>query len=508
MKQIYQNAEEVIVWLGLQSDDSDGAMDFIHFLSGMHVAQSGYARLRRILLDKSYREKWIAFRNFFLRRWWTRIWTVQEFVVQSKVCFWCGLRQLNREGISCALLVADTCGAPEFKDTVAFHHAWNRRRAWVLHGCAHGWEHYQFELSLVAMAAYFCSNDATDDRDRLYGLYGLCTISNGIEIDYALSVDEVYLRFAQSFVAGHNSLDILSFASLFAATPTSSLPSWVPDWRARVQPLVVPLMVSQSANMHVGNLRPPGYFSYSTDCLRYSAAGSRAGVYKFEGRILLVHGRVIDAIDGLAGNRHFQLVQSSEQHSRHSESAGSSPADILMSICRSLTLDRQDRYLQFAMPTEDFYNDFTRLCKRLVAEDTKLNVQKAFRDWFHLTSQLLIHGTSLLNLLLELDDGGWRSDPNQEEYVQDTFYGRFFDVVQRMSLRLMTSRRGRIGMVAENAMKGDLVCLLYGCSVPIILRKHQHKNEFTVVGECFLDGCMNGEALDQGNAFDEIFRIV
>ncbi len=63
-----------------------------------------------------------------------------------------------------------------------------------------------------------------------------------------------------------------------------------------------------------------------------------------------------------------------------------------------------------------------------------------------------------------------------------------------MSLRLMTSRNGRVGMVPEKAIKGDLVCILFGCSVPVLLRRTEHEEQFTVVGECFLDQCMAGQS--------------
>jgi hypothetical protein len=40
---------------------------------------------------------------------------------------------------------------------------------------------------------------------------------------------------------------------------------------------------------------------------------------------------------------------------------------------------------------------------------------------------------------------------------------------------LVKTKTGRLGLVASNVREGDLVCILYGCSVPVILRQHGPK---------------------------------
>lgn len=509
MKHIYQKAHQVVVWLGPESDDSDLALEFIHFLDDLNATAITTDRLRSLLLQGQYRAKWVALRNFFSRTWWTRIWTIQEFIISSNVTFWCGPRHLTREEIFAALAMADRCSAPDFKGTIAFHNAFHRRRAWLLYESLRASD-MQLHLSLLSLTAYFCSNEATDDRDRIYGLFGLSTENHGLDIDYSWHVDEVYLRFAQSFIAEHKSLDILSFASLFVPVQASSLPSWVPDWRTRIQPFVVPLMVSQSSTEFVGNLRPPRLLGQSTGSLHYSASGSRVANFSFQGSMLLVRGCVIDAVDGLAANRDSELVQSSEHYSPASETDHPSTAT-LTSICRSLTVNRGDRYLTSVMDSETFYRDFVHLCLLLTTEDANL-VHEAFRRWYRSTRDLVFHGSRLDDILRNARDSQsamlMELAPNQDEYIQDSFFGRFFDIVERWSLRTMTSRNGRIGMAAAKAVKGDLICLVFGCSVPLILRRKKDKPEFTIIGECYLDGCMNGQATEQYDAPEETFHIV
>jgi hypothetical protein len=40
---------------------------------------------------------------------------------------------------------------------------------------------------------------------------------------------------------------------------------------------------------------------------------------------------------------------------------------------------------------------------------------------------------------------------------------------------------------------GDLICILFGCSVPVILRKHKD-GFYEFVGESYIYGKMDGEA--------------
>jgi hypothetical protein len=107
--------------------------------------------------------------------------------------------------------------------------------------------------------------------------------------------------------------------------------------------------------------------------------------------------------------------------------------------------------------------------------------------------------------------------PVQDEWINNSFFGRFFDTVVRMGLRLMSSRDGRIGMVPAKAKKGDFICVLYGCSVPVLLRHAgagagagagaARCDSFSFVGECFVDGCMDGSVLEQQSIKEMTFSI-
>lgn len=69
--------------------------------------------------------------------------------------------------------------------------------------------------------------------------------------------------------------------------------------------------------------------------------------------------------------------------------------------------------------------------------------------------------------------------------------------------RLFVSSRGYIGWGPEAMIPGDVITVLNGCSMPFVLRavpQHLSRTGFssgyTVVGECYAHGLMNGEALE------------
>lgn len=103
------------------------------------------------------------------------------------------------------------------------------------------------------------------------------------------------------------------------------------------------------------------------------------------------------------------------------------------------------------------------------------------------------------------------------------FLRRVLSVVWKRSL-ILTSREEFLGLAPFKAREGDLVCILYGCSVPLVLRKiERHKmnggapspwkrvkpgealpprtdssksdHYYELIGECYIHGMMDGEAI-------------
>ncbi|KAI0546427.1 heterokaryon incompatibility protein-domain-containing protein [Xylaria curta] len=530
MRNMYLKADQTIVWLGKESSDSNLAIDFIEMLD--HTMQQGHTpeELRSKLQIDEHSHYWTALTNFFARRWWSRVWTIQEFVMPSTLTFWCGTREASRVAVSRSISAADLCTSVGIKATLAFRYGLNRKRVWNLYEESAKREALggaPLGRPLLSLVAYFCCMDCTDDRDRLYGLRALASDGDFLDVNYSLGVQEIYLRFTQAFIKRHESLDIICFATVHSDASVDPagqpFPSWVPHWHKKSAFLSLPVMVSQSSSGYIGNMRPSRFREYDPS-VHFSASGNRAAVYEFENSTLLVQGTVIDEIDGLAASGNSEMIQSSsacnstiqKQQSKFHPASSHDPSQIgiFESLCRSLVLDRLDRFLRYRMPADEFARDFLNLCALLLAtaDPQAQTVSEDFRQWYSRTRSLRIRGQSVESILREslhlgtyYDPAG--SAPRQDEDADKTFFGRWYDTVVRMSLRLAVSRQGRIGMAPEKALKGDLVCILYGCSVPVLLRRRAGDDGFSFVGECFLDRCMDGSILEQPDILEEQFMI-
>jgi hypothetical protein len=73
---------------------------------------------------------------------------------------------------------------------------------------------------------------------------------------------------------------------------------------------------------------------------------------------------------------------------------------------------------------------------------------------------------------------------------------RFFEARSEFSQNII-GKMPMYGIAHQRAAVGDIVCILWGCSVPVVLRERNEENGrryFNFVGECYLDGMMDGEA--------------
>ena len=74
--------------------------------------------------------------------------------------------------------------------------------------------------------------------------------------------------------------------------------------------------------------------------------------------------------------------------------------------------------------------------------------------------------------------------------------------------RLMISEKGYIGLVPIDCRSGDRICVLSGCSIPVILR--QKGDYHILIGECYVHGIMDGQAIQQlreGKYIVENFKL-
>ncbi|KAF2670886.1 hypothetical protein BT63DRAFT_423162 [Microthyrium microscopicum] len=119
-----------------------------------------------------------------------------------------------------------------------------------------------------------------------------------------------------------------------------------------------------------------------------------------------------------------------------------------------------------------------------------------FFEWWTMNKSVVIQGRSLEEWQLD-----WTSslnspiDLNAMSPDAHLYAIHACEKIYRYQLRLMTTREGALGMGPHTASLEDQVWILFGCRVPVVLRPLE--NWYKLVGECYIDGYMNGEAIDE-----------
>ncbi len=123
MHQIYDRAQQVVVWLSPESANSDLAMVFAQEIYDCFDAAGEWVEdeLQFYLLDPTERSEkvtsllvaerasaWVALHRLLSRRWWVRAWILQELLVAKRATVCCGRSEIPWSVMS---LVISVCRA-------------------------------------------------------------------------------------------------------------------------------------------------------------------------------------------------------------------------------------------------------------------------------------------------------------------------------------------------------------------------------------------------------------
>ncbi|KAL7806365.1 heterokaryon incompatibility protein domain-containing protein [Trichoderma aethiopicum] len=173
-----------------------------------------------------------ALRRTLLAPWWDRIWVVQEAVVASRLTV-----RYGNVAVPWELLV----GAAEvLSDWESFHATYPSSlsvadlkvfslssRILHLNNFRTQWSHSR-GTNLLLLLRYFGFRRASDERDRVYALLGLCNEATLLRPDYRLQLAEVYMAPVLMDIRETKSLHVLN--GDHSRKGRQDAPSWVPDW--------------------------------------------------------------------------------------------------------------------------------------------------------------------------------------------------------------------------------------------------------------------------------------
>ncbi|KAH6673488.1 heterokaryon incompatibility protein [Halenospora varia] len=482
MCQIYTQAEEVLVWLGLVADDSDSLMDVWQEV-GQEIADWGlesyytkerFSQLGEIVaLVNSSDEKTISFHKicksaakkfdikamaaWYRREWFSRVWIIQEFCLGARTVFICGEKRVHIDLVRYARQVWDF-SARYWKDekrgqeetqclvevqadaTQSLFVARSRRRKFE---CNSGTGDSLFQL--LQKNHIGVKKGATNPRDRIYGILALSNdmAKLDIRVDYKNSTTEqIYTSTALAIIQAGD-LDLLRLVQF--PKYCNLLPSWVPDWRGTLYPCFSTVTPN------------------ATQLPLFNSSGSSnpSLISMDETSLLGVEGYLVDEIEDV-GSPWFV------------------PDDARQKIF-PIYDDPQRKYEAFwRIPIGDVEDTVSKAICRATS---------SFYDGYK-SNIALFEAFQEIKLATTVEEMAAIFMPSEEHQDAATRYrGRMYAMRDK---RPYISTKGYVGMGPVTTKPGDIIVILIGAQVPFILRP-RGRDRFFLLGESYCDGVMDGE---------------
>ncbi|KAK4443440.1 hypothetical protein QBC34DRAFT_311031 [Podospora aff. communis PSN243] len=405
---------------------------------------------------------WTSIRAFFSSTFFRRVWIVQEIVISPNVDIICGKWAVPWKYVSVAVdvIMQSEPRPPEsiVSSLTPFLALSNLRE----------WEYRKYRWNLLALLDTFSYTTSTLARDRFFALLGLALDGNQDEFEpiYSKTVtfETIARRFGRAFVNQGRGMHLLYRAagvSPQTAAPNApsathnqhQFPSWLPDFTTSQSN---PLLASGDRGAH---------FDASKGVV------ASFPIRWLENDILLLAGYAVDKIARVskACNREGPKQWGTyfrEIDSMLKKCAGSRSQEEVKRL--TMTVPVADAMLFGEVSIQEAYEGFRaglRVCQYVK------NTAKREKRWAAGEGE----GVSTW----------WRN--KKEEYVALLVDGL-------LGWRFFTTEKGRCGIAPGGAQVGDEVYVLCGGRVPFLLRRVA-EGGFCLVGGCFVDGIMMGEAL-------------
>jgi len=513
MHDIYGNAWTVIAWLGEEADESEKAVTLIKTLSAAGREGRGEELQRKLTEEPEYlgNGSWLALHELMQRPYWTRLWIIQEIVLGSSgVLILCGdscigwlsfcsgigvlfshLWTLKDNLLQRDIVLCKSRVDPRWK-TPSIHLVHKDLRL-LSQNEEQGGDRLSFGRLLdIANAAISC-----DVRDKVYGLVGMMdpVIAEQLAPDYKLEPARIFTVVAKVFILTYGNLEPLRESNPWGKTQT---PSWAADW-------------TWDGRLPYSRPEYPPFWTLSNvvretaHSISYHASGKILPKFSFSNNDLHLtcRGFLIDKIAGLSarGLGFFQWLRKTIVQPKSNKSIYGDISCTSRALYRTLVADR----VWNGEPANDRQAAILSIPSTLAAAEPQFRE----RGWKSMSGRK--------NYYYRWE---WWRGANEDfrvggQRLQDYFTDKIpddaleYDYAEAWSCfdrtckgrRLMTTVEGYLGWTPDNiygsdedqTRKDDLICIIFGCSTPIVIRPYGKL--FKVVGEAYVQGLMDGEAL-------------
>lgn len=283
MRQIYQRAQHVLVWLGKESEDSALAMRLLERLGGgrehtdglesefgewygpQYEFMKGYGDPARKLNEERIihglsklallspaevgEAGWTAIDRLLLgRNYWERVWIIQEVTYARGITVYCGQDTLDWSVFKYLPMRKDWPNYPQearrLRETTlasGLVRLLSSRQNSREPSRSLGFE--KESSTLLNWLTNFWDCGSTDPRDKVYALLGLPSIDYDMvlpKVNYKDEVATIYGQIALAIMEQERTLDVLCLPHPDLEDNRHGLPSWVPDWTTK--PTTAPIL--------------------------------------------------------------------------------------------------------------------------------------------------------------------------------------------------------------------------------------------------------------------------
>ena len=473
MSEIFAAASETICWLGPGTEDSDLAMDLITQMAAVvkkpgPAGELSFSNLSASNIPVNDRFYEVLCDFFYRRPWFRRVWVRQEIAFSEVLIMVCGAKRLDWEPFAkvARSLAVNTTIKPS--QDVDYRHPGqiaDMSSLLIIKTTAGTMleDEGSFDMCTLLLLCHDC--EATLAVDKVYGLLGLTAEIETPELapNYRLSVQSVYVQLAKTLLQRPNA-DLGPLAVLYLAGLKQEQKWGLPTWVPQLQPL-----------LHI-----PFRFG-----MRYNASGEKEPRFRFKSDAdkLFISGQVIDSI--------------------------STQASVISALdFRDSTAAMEE--------VKSWLADCGAVAKLCDPYPGEISWQNAYWQTLSANKSQAVErpqpelGDCFQYLQDFLD---WAEDADQEmkewkSNEENLEKGRKFWVSMQygaLGRHFFASKKGYMGVAPLMAEVGDMICILYGAQVPFLLRPRD--DHYLLVGDCYVHGIMEGQAMDWKDTTEQDFEL-
>ena len=526
MKDIYQHANQVVIWLGLADDSTGQALSLIRLAAHCLRQESGQSMPRWDLpgFKKPFNhernrqrgfppledlESWLPVAALFARSWFSRCWTYQEAALATKATIQIGAHLLDWADlcVACTFFYLNSYGG----GIGSFEDGYSR----TLVSCGFSriglGEQEWTPVPLMGLLVATLYTQATLPKDRIFGVLGLTTestqkyFSRSGSLDnskYKLSVRELYTEVSRYLLlpsVDGGGLEMLSLVKHYPLEEGEQekrnkddgglIPSWVMRWHSPkplfkedceedyVQPVypIPPIFRAGGPKLHMPEWNHQTPYEISLHGFIFTTISKTVNILRLPLQSRIRPWDMVLEIRGVRENRHAPYPTG--------ESIDEAFALTLGMANNPLSTDRDETYHAI---------DFQHFCVSL----------------YEMTLDILINEgriDDIERLITEWKPEYQRLKSLVGRHVQSSTFWADLQI-RCIGKKLFSTLSGHIGIGDVTLESGDLVCVFLGGRTPFIIRPVDRKYKF--VGDCHVHGIMHGEALEEGLQRRQLITLI